>query len=100
MVDLGADFSEEGVGGEDALIGTDLLLDGVIFISGVLYFLLLLLLQLCQSMLQQGILLLMLLRLLSYFIQFRLLLLQQILGPLFGYLQLLDIPTMLKINLL
>lgn len=46
--------------GKDSFIRSYLLFDGVIFISGVLYFLVFLFLQLIESVLQKGVLLLML----------------------------------------
>jgi hypothetical protein len=88
LFDLGADFSKEGVGGENAFVGPYLLLDGVIFISGVLYLLVLLFFEFVESMLQEGVLLLVLLGLLSDLVKFGLLLLKQVLCPLLGDLYL------------
>ena len=45
------------MGGEYSFIGSDLLLDGVIFISGVLYFFVFLLFELIESVLEEGVLL-------------------------------------------
>lgn len=51
LVNLCSYLSEKGMSRQNPLIGSDLLLDGVIFISGVLYFFILFLLQFSQSML-------------------------------------------------
>lgn len=68
------------MGGKDSFIRTNLLFDGVIFISGVLYLLVLLFLQLIQPMLKQVILLLVLLGFLVNFVYLGFLLFKQVLG--------------------
>ncbi len=79
MVDLGSDFSEESMGGEDALIRADLLFDGVIFISGVLDFLVLLVFEFVESVLQESVLFSVFFGLLGDLVEFGLFLFQQVL---------------------
>lgn len=86
--------------GENALIRSDLLLDGVIFISGVLDLLVLLVFELVESVLQQGILLSVFLGLLVNLVQFCLFLFEQVLCAFLRYFELLQVSGMLELDFL
>ena len=86
--------------GKNALIRSDLLLDGVIFISGVLDLLVLLVFELVEPVLQQGILLSVFLGLLSNLVQFCLFFFEQVLCTFLGDFELLQVSGMLELDFL
>jgi hypothetical protein len=86
--------------GKNALIRSDLLLDGVIFISGVLDLLVLLVFELVEPVLQQCILLSVFLGLLSNLVQFCFFFFEQVLCTFLGDFELLQVSGMLELDFL
>lgn len=86
--------------GENALIRSDLLLDGVIFISGVLDLLVLLVFELVEPVLEEGILLSVFLGFLVNLVQLCLFLFEQVLCTFLRYFELLQVSGMLELDLL
>jgi hypothetical protein len=86
--------------GKNALIRSDLLFDGVIFISGVLDLLVLLVFELVEPVLQQCILLSVFLGLLGNLVKFCLFFFEQVLCTFLRDFELLQVSGMLELDFL